>query len=699
MKYGTWNTATYTAPQVDALQQAGYSPLTARVLCSRGITTAQDAARFLACDAPLCDPFLLREMDAAAARILQALEQGEKIAIYGDYDVDGITATCLLTDFLRTLGADCCYYIPSRLEEGYGLNRDAIARLHAQHVRLIVTVDCGITAVEEAALCRELGIDLIITDHHECKAELPDACAVVDPHRPDATYPHQGLSGVGVAFKLACAICGEQEAALARYCDLVCLGTIADVMPLRGENRRFVRDGLQALQKPRRVGLAALIRECGLGNQEITATTVGYILAPRINAAGRMGRVELAVELFLTEQPAHAAQLAQGLCQLNKQRQSIEAGIYCQAVAMLPAEKTPPAIVLAGDTWHQGVVGIVASRLAEEYSCPTFLICLDGEHGKASSRSYGGFNLFASLRDLADLLENYGGHELAAGFTIARGKIDTFRTEISRRAQDFAESGQAHRALEVDCTIPPELLTLQNIDGLHQLEPCGAGCPRPVFSLEQVLVEQLSEIGGGKHLRLKLRWGPRPDQTLSAIFFSTNALQAAIFAGDTVDVAFTPQINEYRGVRSVQLNLVDIRPCQAEREATQVQREVYLRHRRCKPITADEAESLLPRRPDFTAVWRYLISHQDKGRVQDDFACLCRKILRHTGAACSMSRIRVCLDVFDEMGLIDLEQQAKYLSITITAQGKKVDLAKSAIIRSLERCKQEDTHGNVPTTV
>ena len=545
MKYGTWNTATYTAPQVDALQQAGYSPLTARVLCSRGITTAQDAARFLACDAPLCDPFLLREMDAAAARILQALEQGEKIAIYGDYDVDGITATCLLTDFLRTLGADCCYYIPSRLEEGYGLNRDAIARLHAQHVRLIVTVDCGITAVEEAALCRELGIDLIITDHHECKAELPDACAVVDPHRPDATYPHQGLSGVGVAFKLACAICGEQEAALARYCDLVCLGTIADVMPLRGENRRFVRDGLQALQKPRRVGLAALIRECGLGNQEITATTVGYILAPRINAAGRMGRVELAVELFLTEQPAHAAQLAQGLCQLNKQRQAIEAGIYRQAVAMLPAEKTPPAIVLAGDTWHQGVVGIVASRLAEEYSCPTFLICLDGEHGKASSRSYGGFNLFASLRDLADLLENYGGHELAAGFTIARGKIDAFRTEISRRAQDFAESGQAHRALEVDCTIPPELLTLQNIDELHQLEPCGAGCPRPVFSLEQVLVEQLSEIGGGKHLRLKLRWGPRPDQTLSAIFFSTNALQAAIFAGDTVDVAFTPQINEY----------------------------------------------------------------------------------------------------------------------------------------------------------
>ena len=336
-------------------------------------------------------------------------------ATYGDYDVDGITATCLLTDFLRTLGADCCYYIPSRLEEGYGLNRDAIARLHAQHVRLIVTVDCGITAVEEAALCRELGIDLIITDHHECKAELPDACAVVDPHRPDATYPHQGLSGVGVAFKLACAICGEQEAALARYCDLVCLGTIADVMPLRGENRRFVRDGLQALQKPRRVGLAALIRECGLGNQEITATTVGYILAPRINAAGRMGRVELAVELFLTEQPAHAAQLAQGLCQLNKQRQAIEAGIYRQAVAMLPAEGPPPSSWL-GTPGIRALLASLPPVWRRNDSCPTFLICLDGEHGKASSRSYGGFNLFASLRDLADLLENYGGHRISRRF-------------------------------------------------------------------------------------------------------------------------------------------------------------------------------------------------------------------------------------------------------------------------------------------
>ena len=699
MKYGIWDISTYEKENLIQLQRAGFSPLTARVLCSRGLSTPESAREFLSCSAKLHDPYLLREMDAAVQRILLALERGERIAVYGDYDVDGITATCLLTDFLRTVGADCIYYIPGRLEEGYGLNKGAVEYLHSQNISLIITVDCGITAVEEARLCRQLGIDLIITDHHECKELLPEAAAIVDPHRPDATYPHQGLSGVGIAFKLASAICGEQELVLQRYCDFLCLGTIADVMPLRGENRTFVKAGLDALQNPSRVGIAALIHECGLDKQEITASSVGYILAPRINAAGRMGQVELAVELFLTDRPARAAKLAQSLCQLNRQRQSVEAGIYSQAVTMLPQGKVPPAIVLAGENWHQGVVGIVASRLAEEYSCPTFLICLDGEHGKASSRSYGGFNLFAGLSEVAHLLENYGGHELAAGFTILRHNIDSFRDEISKLSASFTASGQARKALEIDCAVEPELLTLENVAALRQLEPCGASCPRPVFYLEQVRIEQLAEVGGGKHLRMKLRWGPAPEQILSAIFFSTTAMQAAVSAGDVVDIAFTPQINEYRGTRSVQVNLVDIRPCKAERETSRCQLEVYRRHRQNLPLSTSEAESLLPQRPDFTAVWRYLISHQSDGCVREDFDCLCRKILRHTGAACSMSRIRICLDVFDEMGLIRLEQMPKYLSITITARGKKVDLNKSAIIRQLERCKQEENHGNIPATV
>ena len=335
MKYGIWNTALPDSAAVDALQQAGYSPLTARVLAGRGCGTPQQAQELLCADAPLFDPFLLREMDRAVQTVRQALQLGQRIAVFGDYDVDGITATCLLTDFLRGMGADCVVHIPGRLEEGYGLNAGAIRQLHAQGVRLIITVDCGITALEEAELCRELGVTLVVTDHHECKEQLPQCAAVVDPHRPDRTYPHTMLSGVGIAFKLAAALSGDQDGVARRYCDLICLGTIADVMTLQGENRRLVVMGLKALRQPQRLGLRALIHACGCDEQEITAGTIGYILAPRVNAAGRMEQAELAVRLFLTQDPQEADRLAETLCRLNRERQTIESEIYSEAVSRL----------------------------------------------------------------------------------------------------------------------------------------------------------------------------------------------------------------------------------------------------------------------------------------------------------------------------------------------------------------------------
>jgi single-stranded-DNA-specific exonuclease RecJ len=423
--------------------------------------------------------------------------------------VDGITATCVLTQYLRGLGARVTSYIPARMEEGYGLNESAIRTLQAEGVTLIVTVDCGITACEEAALCRRLGISLVITDHHECKEELPEAEAVVDPHRRDQPEPRPELAGVGVAFKLAAALAGDQQALLEQYCDLLCLGTVADVMPLAGENRAVVARGLRELQNPRRVGIAALMAECAGKSLPVTAGTIGYTLAPRINAAGRMGEVDVATELFLTDDPARAAELAARLCQLNRQRQEIECGIYRDALAMLPPGQMPKAIVLADESWHQGVVGIVASRLAEEYSCPTFLICLDGDKGKASSRSYGGFNLFQSLETLSPLLESYGGHELAAGFTIRRDRIAQFREQIMRLTDEFTKTDACHLALPIDCEIPMQLLTLANIEALDELEPCGAGCPRPVLNLRGLTVDELTEVGGGKHLRLRLSQGPQ----------------------------------------------------------------------------------------------------------------------------------------------------------------------------------------------
>ena len=336
----------------------------------------------------------------------------------------------------------------------------------------------------------------MITDHHECKQELPQAAAVVDPHQPGCTYPHTDLSGVGVAFQLAAAISGRQSELLDRYADLLCLGLVADVMPLHGEIRTMVVRGLRALARPKRPGIAALMQECGCLGGPVTTATVGFLLAPRINAAGRMGQVEQALSLFMTRDPAEASVLAASLCRLNRDRQRVEAGIYEEASAMLDPEVQPKAIVLAGETWHQGVVGIVASRLSEEYSCPAFLICMDGDRGKASSRSYGGFNLFAALTRLSGLLESYGGHELAAGFTITRENIPEFTKKMTELAADYQASGEADTALNVDCAVEPQLLTLQNIEALSQLEPCGAGCPMPVFCVTDAVVSQLSEVGG-----------------------------------------------------------------------------------------------------------------------------------------------------------------------------------------------------------
>ena len=666
---------------VNALVTGGYAPLTAMVLSARGFQNAGQAKEFLNWECAMQDPYLMKDMDKAVARVGLAMTRGEKIAVFGDYDVDGITSTCLLTDFLRRQGADVVSYIPGRLEEGYGLNPIAIHQLHEEGVKLIITVDCGITAVQEARLCKSLGIDLVITDHHECKDVLPEADAVVDPHQPNCPYPHNNLCGVGVAFKLAAALCGSQEAVLAEYADMVCLGTVADVMPLVGENRVFVARGLQSLQKTRRPGIAALMAECNCDPASVSASSIGFILAPRINAAGRIGKIELAVELFLTDDPENATRLAQELCELNRQRQTVESEIFRQAIQMLPSGKQPEAIVLADESWHQGVVGIVASRIAEEYCCPTFLICLDGEHGKASSRSYGGFNLFAALTDLSHLLESYGGHELAAGFTIHKDQIHTFRQEIGKIAAEFYAASGPRTVLEVDCAVTPELLTIRGIDALSALEPCGNGCPKPVLMLENAVIERVSLIGNGRHMRLRLRCG---HHTLNAICFSTTPESASIEAGDVVDVAFQPQVNEFRGERNVQLNITDIRPsCKA---CAGVEYGNY-RRLRSGTLTAAEAAQLLPERGTLAMVWRYLAGCGGHV-IREAPDCLCRKIVRRFGADLDLGQMLVCLDIFEDVGLLQLHRQTKHLHIHLHATDKKADLQTSATMQHLLRLKE-----------
>ena len=664
---------------VNALVQCGYSPLTSMILSARGINDSRSARNYLSCVCELPDPFLMKDMDLAAGRVGLAMARGEKIAVFGDYDVDGITATCLLTDFLRRHGADVISYIPGRLEEGYGLNPIAINQLHSEGVNLIITVDCGITAVDEAKLCASLGIDLVITDHHECKEVMPEASAVVDPHRPDDGYPHKNLSGVGVAFKLASALCGSQDEVLDDYADMVCLGTVADVMLLQGENRVFVERGLQSLRNTRRPGITALMKESGCTPENVSASSIGFMLAPRINAAGRMGQIDLAVELFLTHDPERAADLAARLCDLNRQRQAVESEIYDQAVAMLPEGGVPEAIVLADETWHQGVVGIVASRIAEEFCCPTFLICLDGEHGKASSRSFGGFNLFSSLSTLAPLLESYGGHELAAGFTITRSQIPAFRTQICQLAADYYRDDTPRTSLDIDCAIPAEMLTIPGIESLNALEPCGNGCPKPVLMVSKLTVDRINLVGNGRHMRLRLRNGK---QQLNAIYFSATPESASIRPGDVVDVAFNPQINEFRGERTVQMNVLDIRPYCSAPCCPDVASYNALTRRR---LTPEAAAALLPDRATLAMVWRYLAA--TSGSIQETPMCLCRKIVRWSGAALSLEVLLTCLDIFADVGLLQTQRLHKYLFIRLTHGSGKADLSQSQTMQYLLRTK------------
>ena len=389
-----------------------------------------------------------------------------------------------------------------------------------------------------------------------------------------------------------------------------------------------------------------------------------------------MGKIDLALNLLLSEDPQEAQELAQALCELNRQRQGVESEIFDQAVSMLPQGATPEAIVLADDRWHQGVVGIVASRIAEEYCCPTFLICLDGEHGKASSRSYGGFNLFSSLTSLSPLLESYGGHELAAGFTISRQNIDRFRSEICALAAAYYCDDTPRTVLDIDCAVSPELLTVPNIESLSALEPCGNGCPKPLLMMENMVVDRLQSVGGGRHLRLRLRKGRH---SINAIYFSATAQSASVAQGDVVDVAFQPQINEFRDERTVQMNIQDIRPaCQAECSP-----ELCGYHTlRAGTTDARSAAALLPDRNTLATVWRYLAS-LGCSEVEETPMCLCRKIVRWSGAPLSLGRLMVCLDIFCDVGLLQVQKLNKYLSIRLTPGPNKADLNRSRTMQRL----------------
>lgn len=697
-------------PQICALAgKLGLTPLTAGLLWNRGIRDEESARCFFSfSDTVFHDPFLLTDMEKAARRVGEAMDRGEKIVIYGDYDVDGITATSLLYLYLRGRGVrELSYYIPGRTDEGYGINADALRKLAAAGTGLIVTVDTGVTAIAEAELAKELGMELVITDHHECRETLPDAVAVVNPMRPDGGYPFKGLAGVGVAFKLVCAMeklrLGEGSDYLTpmckKYADLAAVGTIADVMPLLDENRLLVSMGLQMLSKNPRPAIAMLLEEAAKGGRgeartAVTSATVSFTVAPRINAAGRMDRAEKAVELFLSDDPSRIRETAAELCEINKLRQEEENRITVEAEQMIERENllSDPnlrILVLAKDGWNAGVIGIVASRITDRYGLPSILITFDGDHGKGSGRSLKGLNLADALAGCADLLTKFGGHELAAGLSIERDRLPEFRERInafaraaenrqsSGNGEDSADLGEnrpgnrivPHLALEFP--VRPTDLTLAQAKQLQLLEPYGAANPNPLFLLSGAKIVEIVELAG-KHTKMTVR---KDEIAFVALFFGRKRENLDAVCGECVDLAFQLSVNAFRGIENVQLIVRDLRPCglQIDEEQVRLAAEVL------SGGAYKRSDHFLPVRDDFAAVYLFLRHRIAPNR---DRYVSSREILAALGPNIGYVKLHIILEVLAETGLIGLAGgsiSSDLAAYTLSAVKTKIHLEKSPL--------------------
>ncbi len=622
------------------------TPLTARLLVNRGYTEAPQAKLFFENDERVWhDPRLMADMDAAVARTLQALQAGEHIAIYGDYDVDGVTSATSLYLYLTGLGARVTCYIPNRVGEGYGMSQGAVDMLAEEGVSLIITVDTGVTAHAEIAYAAARGIDTVVTDHHECHADLPVCCAVVNPHRPDCTYPFKELAGVGVVFKFICACEAaragmtvvEALASMSRaLIDLVAIGTIADVMPLEDENRFIVTRGLAMLDHTDRPGLCALLDAISGNGRSHSASThtagsakktrrkvnsglVGFGIAPRINAAGRIAHAMQAVDLLLADTPERAEVLAEELCAINTRRQAEENRIVEQAYAMIDTqladaaargEAPPRVIVLEDDGWMQGIVGIVASRITEKYGLPSILISFDGvitvephpmDLGKGSGRSIKGLNLVEALADCRDILVRFGGHELAAGLTIRRGDIPAFRERLNAYAAARLTDEMTAVRYEADCEVAMAELTMEQAEEMERLEPFGVGNQTPLLILRDAVVQKIIPMGAGKHTKLMLY---KDGQVLQAIWFGMATGRVPFVSGDTVDVLFQLNINDYQGMRSLQLIVQDLQMSAAHAAADRQNRDRLAAVLAGAPIAA--SEGLIPTREEVASVFTVL---------------------------------------------------------------------------------------------
>ena len=541
-------------------KELGITPYFAQVLINRGITKKEEAQDFLFGNLSAChDPFLMKDMDKAVYRIKQAVTNREKILIYGDYDVDGVTSTALLAIVLDRMGGEYETFIPNRLVEGYGMNIRAVAKAREDNVKLIITVDCGINSVKEVDIANKYGIDVVITDHHEVKiGEIPKAYAIVDPHQKECMYPFKFLAGVGVAYKLAKALLPDDEDFVDEQLDLVALGTVADVVPVLGENRLLIKQGLRKLRKAEKPGLKALMDIAGVDPEKVTTRSIGFGLAPRINAMGRVGSANGALELLLSKDYLDSKNLAQTLDDENKNRQAIEKNILKQVMERLktePSIENDNVIVLGDDDWHPGVLGIVASRITEEFLKPAILVAFEGDKGKGSGRSVEGFNLFEAINSAGDFLIDFGGHKAACGIKVKKEKFDDFKIELNKNALNyFQDKEETVPDLKIDLKIPFSHVGVKLIDEINMLMPYGSGNHEPVFCTSGIKVKTRPRDIGRNGVKFL---GTCGTLTIEAITFKKNLIEIPK-QGDMVDLVYAPSINSWNGIDSIQLNIKDL---------------------------------------------------------------------------------------------------------------------------------------------
>ncbi len=657
-----------------ACEELNIDPLAALIVTSRGLDSIEKIEDFFAGDSFLTvDPLSIRDMDKAAARITKALDEFEMICVYGDYDADGVTATALLYSFLESRGANVTRYIPDRISEGYGLNKEAIDILCDRGVRLIVTVDTGATAIDEIRYAYERGMQVVVTDHHKVGDELPECEAVADPQRPDCTCPCKDMAGVGVAFKLACAIDGDAEdEILEEYGEFIAMGTIGDVVSLTGENRVMVKRGIAAINEHPTAGTAALIRAAGAAGKKVTSSTVAYMLCPRINAAGRMGSASKALDLLLCDDSETAELIADEINSMNTGRQTCENELFRKALAIMqdnPEIGNSRIIVVDGEGWHQGVIGIVAAKLTERFGRPAVVISRNGDEAKGSCRSIQGFSIYEAIDFVSDCLTHYGGHTLAAGIGLHSYDIPEFRRRINEYAADkempFAEQ-------RIDCRIQPSSISLSILSSLECIEPFGADNPQPYFGLFGVTIDDYNGVAeGAKHLRLNIS---KNGSQATAMYFNMPPSRFPFEKGDTVDLAVNLEKNVYNGELRVSTVIRSIRPSKTDEDKVLSAISLCDRFARGESITAAQAKEMIPGRDILAEVYKSI-----KARPLKDKYCeaLC---VRFDDDGANLAKYTIAVEVMLEAGVLEADEENRIFAPNYSG---KANLEETPIMRRL----------------